>query len=143
MVERRNRRAKGQKGWLYQDYGIDMEVERRLRGLFLRGTGKVTPGDYQMGTVDCIRVASKKNTLKRLKTGLWFCCIKGGNDERFSGLYLLNLYLKKDNKACHIIKSIPQLGRFKDLHYFIKNGDDYVKEYTLQYYLTLIKDYFM
>lgn len=69
--------------------------------------------------------------------------VKGGNDERFSGLYLLNLYLKKDNKACHIIKSIPQLGRFKDLHYFIKNGDDYVKEYALQYYLTLIKDYFM
>jgi len=66
---------------------------------------------------------------------------KGGNDERFSGLFLLNEYFKKNHEACHIIKYLPYLGRYKDLHYFIQNGDKFVKEYVLDYYIIIIKDY--
>jgi hypothetical protein len=67
---------------------------------------------------------------------------KGGNDERFSGLFLLNLYFNKNPDSLHIIKDIPQLGRYKDLHYFIKNGNEKTKEYVLNYYVNLIKNYF-
>lgn len=67
---------------------------------------------------------------------------KGGNDERFSGLYLLNLYFNKNSDSLHIIKDIHQLGRYKDLHYFIKNGNEKTKEYVLNYYVNLIKNYF-
>ena len=66
---------------------------------------------------------------------------KGGNDERFSGLFLLNEYLKRNHESCHVLKDLHQLGRFKDYHYFILNGDDFVKEYVLDYYITIIKDY--
>jgi uncharacterized protein with von Willebrand factor type A (vWA) domain len=66
---------------------------------------------------------------------------KGGNDERFSGLFLLNEYLKKNHESCHVLKDLHQLGRFKDYHYFILNGDDFVKEYALDYYITIIKEY--
>lgn len=67
---------------------------------------------------------------------------KGGNDERFSGLYLLNLYFNKNPNSLHIIKDIHQLGRYKDLHYFIRNGNEKTKEYVLNYYVNLIKNYF-
>ena len=66
---------------------------------------------------------------------------KGGNDERFSGLFLLNEYLKRNHKSCHVLKDLHQLGRFKDYHYFILNGDDFVKEYVLDYYIAIIKEY--
>lgn len=67
--------------------------------------------------------------------------VKGGNDERFSGLFLLNEYLKKNHDSCHVLKDLHQLGRFKDYHYFIEHGDDFVKKYVLDYYVTIIKDY--
>ena len=67
--------------------------------------------------------------------------VKGGNDERFSGLFLLNEYLKKNHDSCHVLKDLHQLCRFKDYHYFIEHGDDFVKKYVLDYYVTIIKDY--